>query len=282
METSNLIQVIIYSIFLGGIYAITAIGLNLIFGVMKIVNFSHGVLVMVGAYFGFWLWKLFGISPYLSTFICFLLLMVIGFGIYGLIKKFEGNRDFELLSLVITFGVSIVIVNLVRYLWTSRFRGVFLVLRSIEFCGISLSTSRFIPFAIGLGITIGLYFYMKRFYIGKALRAVSQDAEASQLMGINKRNMYLLSCGIGSGLAGVAGSLFCTIYAIYPEMGFSFTVLAFCIVVMGGLGSFKGTLIASFVLAISESLTGFIFGSGWKPFAAYIIIIGVLLLYKRR
>jgi branched-chain amino acid transport system permease protein len=282
METSNLVQVLIYSIFLGGIYAITAIGLNLIFGVMKIVNFSHGVLVMVGAYFGFWLWKLFGISPYVSTFICFLILMVIGFGIYGLIKKFEGNRDFELLSLVITFGVSIVIVNLVRYLWTSRFRGVFLVLRSIEIGGLSLSMSRFVPFAIGLSVTIGLYVYMKKFYIGKALRAVSQDAEASQLMGINKRNMYLLSCGIGSGLAGVAGSLFCTIYAIYPEMGFSFTVLAFCIVVMGGLGSFKGTLIASFVLAISESLTGFIFGSGWKPFAAYVIIIGVLLLYKRR
>jgi len=282
METSNLVQVVIYSIFLGGIYAITAIGLNLIFGVMKIVNFSHGVLVMVGAYFGFWLWKLFGISPYISVFICFLILMLFGFGIYGLIKKFEGNRDFELLSLVITFGISIVIVNLVRYLWTSRFRGVFLVMRSIEIGGLSLSTSRFIPFAIGLAVTIGLYVYMKKFYVGKALRAVSQDGEASQLMGINKRNMYLLACGIGSGLAGAAGSLFCTIYAIYPEMGFSFTVLAFSIVVMGGMGSFKGTLIASFVLAICESLTGFIFGSGWKPFAAYIIIIGVLLLYKRK
>ncbi len=282
METSNLIQVLIYSIFLGGIYAITAIGLNLIFGVMKIVNFSHGVLVMLGAYFGFWLWKLYGISPYISTFICFLILMFVGFGIYGLLKKFEGNRDFELLSLVITFGVSIVIVNLVRYFWTSRFRGVFLLLRSIEVCGISLSTSRLIPFLMGLGAAMGLYLYMKKFYIGKALRAVSQDPEAAQLMGINKRNMYLISCGIGSGLAGVAGSLFCTIYAVYPEMGFSFTVLAFCIVVMGGLGSFKGTLIASFVLAISESLTGLIFGSGWKPFAAYIIIIGVLLLYKRR
>ena len=92
METSNIIQVLIYSIFLGGIYAITAIGLNLIFGVMKIVNFSHGVLVMLGAYFGFWLWKLYGISPYISTFICFLILMFVGFGIYALLKKFEGEQ----------------------------------------------------------------------------------------------------------------------------------------------------------------------------------------------
>jgi branched-chain amino acid transport system permease protein len=281
MEKINLIQVLLYSIFLGGIYAITAIGLNLIFGVMKIVNFSHGVLVMLGAYFAFWIWKLYGISPYISTVFCFIILMFLGFGIYGLIKKFEGERDFELLSLVITFGISIFIVNLVRYIWTSRFRGVFLLLESIDIFGMTLSTSRIIPFAIGLIITIALYFYMKKSFVGRALRAVSQDAEASQLMGINKRNMYLISCGIGCGLAGVAGSLFCTIYAIYPEMGFSFTVLAFCIVVLGGLGSFKGTLIASFILAISEGLTGFIFGSGWKPFAGYFIIITVLLLRGR-
>lgn len=277
----NLIQILMYSFFLGGIYAITAIGLNLIFGVMKIVNFAHGVMVMLGAYFAFWIWKFTGISPYISMFACFVILALIGFGIYGLLKKHEDNPDFELLSLIITFGTSIAITNMVRYLWTSRFRGVFLILKSIEIGGVTVSTARFLPFAVGLLMTMGLYVYLKKSYVGRALRAVSQDPEAAQLMGISRMNMYLISCGLGCGLAGVAGALFSTIYAIYPEMGFSFTVLAFCIVVLGGMGSFKGVLIASFVLALSEGLTGFIFGSGWKPFATYLIIIVVLILRGR-
>lgn len=276
--TTNAIQLLIYSVFLGGIYALTAVGLNLIFGVMKIINFGHGVMVMLGAYFAFWIWKFTGISPYISMFACFVILTVIGFGIYGLLKKFESHPDFELLSLIITFGVSIAITNFVRYLWTSRFRGVFVQLASVEIGGLCVSIARFLPFAIGLLLTIALYIYLKRSYVGRALRAVSQDAEAAQLMGINKTNMYLISCGLGCGLAGVAGALFSTIYAVYPEMGFTFTVLAFCIVVLGGLGSFKGVLIASFVLALGEGITGFIFGSEWKPFTVYAIIIIVLLL----
>lgn len=279
---TDLFQVLMYSIFLGGIYAITAVGLNLIFGVMKIVNFSHGVLVMLGAYVAFWSWKLFGVIPYITIFACFVILAFVGFFIYGILKKFETDPDFELLSLIITFGFSIAVTNLVRYAWTSRFRGVFLIMKSYEVAGITVSTARFLPFAVGLLITFGLYFYLKKSYVGKALRAVSQDQDAAQLMGISKLNMFLVSFGLGCGLAGVAGGLFSTIYAVYPEMGFSFTVLAFCIVVLGGMGSFKGVLIASFVLAVSEGLTGFVFGSGWKPFATYAIIILVLTIRGHR
>jgi branched-chain amino acid transport system permease protein len=249
---------------------------------MKIVNFSHGVLVMLGAYVAFWSWKFFGIIPYITIFACFVILALVGFCIYGLLKKFETDPDFELLSLIITFGFSIAVTNLVRYAWTSRFRGVFLIMKSYEVGGITISTARFLPFAVGLLITFGLYFYLKKSYVGKALRAVSQDQDAAQLMGISKLNMFLVAFGLGCGLAGVAGGLFSTIYAVYPEMGFSFTVLAFCIVVLGGMGSFKGVLIASFVLAISEGLTGFVFGSGWKPFATYAIIISVLTIRGHR
>jgi branched-chain amino acid transport system permease protein len=278
----DFIQVLMYSVFLGGIYAITAVGLNLIFGVMKIVNFSHGVLVMIGAYLAFWAWKLFGVSPYVSIFACFIILALVGFGIYGLLWKFQGDPDFELLSLIITFGFSIAITNLVRYVWTSRFRGVFLTMTSVDVGGITISIARLLPALVGLLITVALYYFLKLSYAGKALRAVSQDAEAAQLMGISKFQVYLISLGLGCGLAGAAGALFSTIYAIYPEMGFSFTVLAFCIVVLGGMGSFRGALIASFVLAISEGLTGFIFGSGWKPFATYSIIIAVLIIRGHR
>jgi branched-chain amino acid transport system permease protein len=279
---TDFLQVLMYSVFLGGIYAITAVGLNLIFGVMKIVNFSHGVLVMLGAYLAFWCWKFFGISPYITIFACFIALALVGFCIYGLLKKYESDPDFELLSLIITFGFSIAVANLVRYAWTSRFRGVFLMMKSYEIGGVTISSARFLPFAVGLIVTFALYIYLKKSYVGKALRAVSQDPEAAQLMGISKLHIYLISLGLGCGLAGVAGGLFSTIYAIYPEMGFSFTVLAFCIVVLGGMGSFKGVLIASFVLAISEGITGFVFGSGWKPFATYAIILAVLTIRGHR
>lgn len=275
---TDFIQVLIYSLFLGGIYAVCAVGLNLIFGVMKIVNFSHGDLMMLGAYIAFWGWSLIGVSPYLSMFASFIILALVGAGIYGLLKRFEDDPDFELLSLIITFGISISITNLVRYIWTSRFRGVFLIMKSFSVGHITISTARFVPFAVGLLITVGLYYFLKLSYTGKALRAVAQDPEAAQLMGISKLNTYLIALGLGCGFAGAAGALFSTIYTIYPDMGFSFTVLAFCIVVLGGMGSFRGTLIASFVLALSEGLTGFIFGSGWKPFATYSIIVIVLLV----
>jgi branched-chain amino acid transport system permease protein len=153
---------------------------------------------------------------------------------------------------------------------------------SVDFGGITISTARFLPFLVGLLITLALYYFLKLSYTGKALRAMAQDREAAQLMGISKFQVYLISLGLGCGLAGVAGALFSTIYAVYPEMGFSFTVLAFCIVVLGGMGSFRGALIASFVLAISEGLTGFIFGSGWKPFATYALIIAVLTIRGHR
>ena len=274
----NLLQVLIYSIFLGGIYCIAAVGLNLIFGVMKIINFSHGELVMLGAYFAFWIWKFTGITPYVSMVAVFIILALVGFLIYGIVKKFEDDPDSELLSLVLTFGFAIVVTNLVRYFWTSRFRGVFLIMKSFEVYGMTISTARFLPFACGLLITIALFIYLKKSYVGMALRAVSQDAEAAQLMGVSKTNAFLVSLGLGCGLAGVAGALFSTIYAVYPEMGFSFTLLAFCIVVLAGLGNFKGVLIASFVLAIAEGMTGFALGSGWKPFATYLIIITALLV----
>jgi len=274
----NLLQVLIYSIFLGGIYCIAAVGLNLIFGVMKVINFSHGELVMLGAYFAFWIWKFTGITPYVSMVAVFIILALIGFLIYRIVKKFEDNPDFELLSLVLTFGFAIVVTNLVRYFWTSRFRGVFLIMKSFEVYEMTISTARFLPFACGLLITIALFIYLKKSYVGMALRAVSQDAEAAQLMGVSKTNAFLISLGLGCGLAGVAGALFSTIYAVYPEMGFSFTLLAFCIVVLAGLGNFKGVLIASFVLAIAEGMTGFALGSGWKPFATYFIIIIALLV----
>jgi branched-chain amino acid transport system permease protein len=282
---SNLLQVLLYSIFLGGIYCIAAIGLNLIFGVMKVINFSHGVLVMLGAYLAFWIWKFTGISPYISMFPVFIVLALIGFLIYGIVKKFEDDPDFELLTLVLTFGFSIAVSNLVRYMWSSRFRGVFLMMKSFEFHGVTISGARFLPFACGLLITIALFVYLKRSYVGMALRAVSQDAEAAQLMGVSKTSSFLICLGLGCGLAGVAGALFSTIYAVYPEMGFSFTLLAFCIVVLAGLGNFKGVLYASFALAIAEGITGLVLGSGWKPFATYLIIIIVLILrgwYQRR
>ena len=274
----NLLQVLIYSIFLGGIYCIAAVGLNLIFGVMKVINFSHGELVMLGAYFAFWIWKFTGITPYVSMVAVFIILALVGFLIYRIVKKFEDDPDSELLSLVLTFGFAIVVTNLVRYFWTSRFRGVFLIMKSFEVHGMTISTARFLPFACGLLITIALFIYLKKSYVGMALRAVSQDAEAAQLMGVSKTNAFLVSLGLGCGLAGVAGALFSTIYAVYPEMGFSFTLLAFCIVVLAGLGNFKGVLIASFVLAIAEGMTGFALGSGWKPFATYLIIITALLV----
>ncbi|MCK4782978.1 MAG: branched-chain amino acid ABC transporter permease, partial [Desulfobacteraceae bacterium] len=229
-------------------------------------------------YFAFWIWKFTGITPYVSMVAVFIILALVGFIIYGIVKKFEDDPDSELLSLVLTFGFAIVVTNLVRYFWTSRFRGVFLIMKSFEVHGMTISTARFLPFACGLLITIALFIYLKKSYVGMALRAVSQDAEAAQLMGVSKTNAFLVSLGLGCGLAGVAGALFSTIYAVYPEMGFSFTLLAFCIVVLAGLGNFKGVLIASFVLAIAEGMTGFALGSGWKPFATYLIIITALLV----
>lgn len=278
----NFIQVLIYSILLGGVYVIIALGLNLIFGVTRIINFAHGDLLMFGAYITFFLWTFTGLSPYLFLPLSFIATMIVGFGIYGLVHRQVEKPNFEMLTLITTFAFALVLVNGVRYAWTGAYRGVFVSLPSIQMGDIVLPVGRLVPFVAGILTAVALYYFLKTAYIGKALRAVTCDLAASKLMGINVTKVYLISCGIGCGLAGMAGTLLSVLYAVYPEMGFTYTILAFCIVVLGGLGSFRGALIASFVLAIAAGLTALFFGSAWSPVTMFSLIVLALLLRPAR
>jgi len=267
---------------LGGVYTIIALGLNLLFGVMKVINFAHGELLMLAAYALFNLFTLFGVNPYLLILPVLFFSAVIGVIFYlVVVSHIVGRSEFEEASIIITFSLSIILTNLARILWSSDFKSVTYYFGVSKFFGISISNAFLYSFIVSVVVAVIFYIFLKKTYLGKAIRAVSQNVVASQLMGINPKLIYLVSCILSACLAGLGGALVAMIYPIYPEMGGHYTFLAFCIVVLGGLGNFIGTFLGAFSLALIESITAFAIGTPWRPLVSFIFIILAILLRHR-
>lgn len=279
---SSLLQIVTSGMLLGGVYTIIALGLNLLFGVMKVINFAHGELLMLAAYALFNLFTLFGVNPYLLILPVLFFSAVIGVIFYlVVVSHIVGRSEFEEASIIITFSLSIILTNLARILWSSDFKSVTYYFGVSKFFGISISNAFLYSFIVSVVVAVIFYIFLKKTYLGKAIRAVSQNVVASQLMGINPKLIYLVSCILSACLAGLGGALVAMIYPIYPEMGGHYTFLAFCIVVLGGLGNFIGTFLGAFSLALIESITAFAIGTPWRPLVSFIFIILAILLRHR-
>lgn len=272
-------QYLVNAVLLGCLYLMFAVGINLIFGVMKVVNFAHGDLIMLGTYAGFWVFTIFAINPLLSAPIVFLIAFVGGFFIFKyLINSLLGKPGSDMSVLMITFGLSILLQNIAQFLWTANYRGIPIHLPIINFLGIFIPTSRLIIAIVATSATIALYFFLKKTTTGKAIRAISQNREVAPLLGINVARLNACAFGIGTALACTAGLLISIIYSIWPFMGMPFIVISFCVMIIGGMGSFKGLFMGAFTLAIIEIFVGLTFGVEWKTFAFFITIILLVLL----
>jgi branched-chain amino acid transport system permease protein len=274
-----LLQSILSGVLIGGVYALIGIGLTLIFGVMRVINFAQGELVMVGMYCTFFLFKLAGIDPFLSVVLTMPALFVLG----AILQRSLINRVLDALpqnQILLTIGIGLVLSNTAMLVFTSDYRILSTTYSSssVGLGSVRLSTPLLYCFLITSAITAALYWFLARTDTGHAIRATAQDRDAAQLMGVNVRSMGVLAFGLGSALAGAAGALIAPVYYIYPQVGGAFTLKAFVVVVLGGMGSIVGATLGGVLIGMSESLSAVYIASGMKELCVYVIFLLVLLL----
>src|SRR5579859_4205256 len=248
-------QAVINGLLIGGIYALVSIGVTLIFGVVKIVNFAQGEFVMIGMYITFFLATQLGLDPLVSLFVCMPALFVIGVLIqHFLIRRVLGLNDLP--QIFLTFSLSLLIVNIALMLLTANYRTVHTAYSDEAFHlgGLYVPVAKLIAFGVAMLLSALLWAFLRTTDLGKAMRAASQNREVAQLMGINPNRVFAVALGIALALAGAAGSLLMPFYPAYPMVGQVFVLMAFVAVVLGTLGNVAGALIASLLMGIAESL----------------------------
>jgi branched-chain amino acid transport system permease protein len=264
--------------FLGSIYALVALGLTLIYGVLHIINFAHGALLMIAMYAVFFLWHGLGIDPYLA-----MLIVVPGgffFG-YGLQRSVIGviSHGRDEIILLITLGISIILENLALVFFSASERSVRV---PYDLDGIDLGVTYAVyPELAALGgsllITLALWVFMSRTDTGKAIRAVAKERQGAQLVGISVNHIYAVSFGIGTACVAAAASLLVPTYSVSPQVGYLFVLIAFTVVVLGGMGSFVGALVGGFIIGITEQLGRLYLGESLGVITISVIFILVLL-----
>ncbi len=272
-------QALITGLLMGGIYALIASGLNLVFGVMDIVNFAHGEFVMLGMYAVYTLTLWWGIDPYLTLPLVALFLIVVSAAIYWfLIAKVETRAHTQ--QILLTIGLSIVLINGAMMVWGPNYKTIDSPVASenIRLLGVAMSKGWVIAFVCAVVISLLLYMLLQRTYLGKKIRAVSQNRDAALLMGINTRSIYLVAFCISALVAGLGGALLANIYYISPASGSQFILKAFVIVVLGGMGSFWGTFIGGLIIGVTESLASVVMSPSLAPIVSYALFVLVLWL----
>ena len=273
MDLATLLQLLVGGLLLGGVYALAAAGLNLVFGVMRVVNFAHGDLMMLGAYAAYWLYNLYGINPVLSLLVVAPVLFGVGWVLQQvLVDRVVGQSP--LMSLILLWGVSLVVTNVALYFWTGNVRSVPAFSGGIDLAGISVSRARGVAFLLALGISLAVWFFLQRTRWGKAIRATAQSSEMALVCGIDVSRVRLLTFGLAAAMAGVAGNLIIMLLAINPGVGPSFLLKAFAIIVIGGLGSFPGAFIGALVVRPLES-----FAAAVNAQAADAVVYFALILF---
>lgn len=274
-----LAQVTVSGVLLGGVFALIAAGLNIIFGVVRIINFAHGELVMLGMYATFFLHELYGIDPYLSILAVAPGLFLVGVVIQRLvIQPILGASAIS--KIFATVGLSLVLINLALIFLGGDFRSVRTSYSgaTIGIGSININMARLIAFAVALVLFAGLFSLLRYTFLGKAFQAVAEDRSTAQLMGIRVERLYLLAFGLGAALAGVAGALLMPFSTVYPTVGITYTLVAFVVVVLGGLGNMSGTLLAGLLIGLTDAFSATFISPALSSATYFMIFILVLLV----
>ena len=274
-----ILQTLISGLLIGGIYALISMGLNLILGVVRIVNFAHGEFLMIAMYLSFLCYSLMGLDPYVSAVIVIGILFVLG--VVTQKVMIEPILDTPAsIKIFATLGLSIALQNLALIIFDANHYSVRTTYQSsvIQLGEIAISIPRLVAFAVAITVAVSLYLFLQKTMVGKAIRAVAMQREAAFLVGINVKRIYLLAFGIGAALVGLAGSMLMPIYSVYPTIGTTFVLIAFVVVVLGGMGSMFGAFYGGLFIGLIESLSGVLFSPGLKEAIYFLIFILVLLV----
>jgi branched-chain amino acid transport system permease protein len=270
-------QVVVSGILSGGLYAMVALGLALIFGVMRVINIAHGPLLMLGAYATFFLYSRLDMNPFLTVPLSMAALFVVGMLLQRSLV-FRVVDAPELSSLLLTFGISIALVNLAQLAFTSDLRAVEYITGAWLVGGLALSKPRVIAFVFAAGVTGLAFVFLQRTRLGKAIRATSQSREVAMVCGIDVARIHMITFGLASALAAAGGSLLAVIVAIQPEMGQVWTFKSFLVIVLGGAGNYPGALLGGMLLGLVEQLASLFLTTQLSEVVAYVLLVLVLLV----
>jgi len=279
-----ILQATVNGLLMGSIYGLTALGLTLIFGIMKVINFAHGSILMVGMFAAYWLVELTGIHPYLALFIVVPFLFFFGYYLQAIVIQpvFKAERHVRepITVIIVTTGIWYVLDNLAMMLFGAKYRVVTTAITGHTFTIGDLIIS--VPKLYGLIATLAsavlLYWFLKYTRMGRAMRATSLDRDAASLMGINQYKVYNIAFGLGTAVAGVAGCALIPFYYVFPTVGVVFDIRAFVIVVLGGLGSIMGALLGGMIIGVIESVFSQFMASTWTEGIIYVIFLFILFV----
>ena len=277
-----LIQTLLSGVLIGLIYALVAVGLTIIFGVMDIVNFSHGEFLMLGMYASFWGFALWGLDPMLTLPFTALMLFALGAALYHLVIR-RIIRAPMLSQIFTTFGLMILFRGIAQFLWKPDFRSIdhSVVDGKVTLGWLQFGLPQIVAGAGAIVVTAAVWWFLHRTRVGMGLEATAADKEAAALMGIDVQKMFALAWGVGAACAGVAGVLLSTFFPIFPEVGANFILVAFVTVALGGFGSVAGAFWAGIIVGIVEVLGGFLLGPQYKLALVLALYLLVVLLRPR-
>ena len=279
--TVPVLELLVGGILLGGLYALMAGGLNLIFGVMRVVNFAHGEFLAIGA-----LTTVTLVAGLAMPFWVALVVVPLGAALLGLaLQTFVIRRLVDaplIMSLLATYAVSTIMVNAAILIWGGGYRGLPGVLAgSVNLLGVDVSQSRLVAFAVALGTSLAVWWFLRATRTGRAIRSVAQAPELAVISGISVERVRNITFALGSAMAGLAGVLLAPTFASDAQLGSRFLIKAFAVIIVGGMGSYPGAILAALLLGILEVFGGYAFGQVIGAALLYLVMLGVLLVRPR-
>jgi len=282
MSFGGWLELIASGLITGGVYALVALGLNLQYGLMRILNIAHGEFLMVGAFLTYTVHVATGLSPLLMLPVAFALMLALGVGIHRLtfrrLARTSPNVDvFEARGLMVSFGLMFMVQNFAQIVWGADLRGYDYLTSPVQLGGAQFAGNKLLLLLLSLTFSAGLILLLKQTLLGKGVRALMQSPTGAQLVGIDTQRLHPMMFGVGLGLSGVAGVLLSMTYTITPSMGEPYTVTALIVITLGGFGSMPGALVGGLALGVVEALGTHFTSPSLKSLLSYSIFIAVLL-----
>jgi len=279
MDLHIFLQLVVNGLLVGGVYGLMSLGINLVWGVMGVINLAHGDIIMAAGFLAFWIFSHFGLNPLLALPIGMAMACAVGvLSQRFLLGRLPQDRGAVKSSLLMTFGISYMVINIAQLLWGNEFQTIAFLAGSWKTGGIDFAKGRTIAFLAAGIITLILWAFLRFTNAGRAVRAVSQNPDGASVCGIDIAGIRVFSFGLGASLAGAAGVLLVMIFAISPAMGSGYTVRSFAVTVIGGLGSFLGALLGAMILGLAEVFTGYLVSAQVANGVAFILFLIVLLV----
>jgi len=274
-------QSVLSGLFLGGLYGLLGLGLSLTWGMLRLINLTYFALAFLGAYLTYQLATVFRVDPLLT-----LLLIIPGFFLLGVLlqEAFARTGVNEFVSLIVTFGLTLIIEAVIQWIWTADFRRLESGYGAVSFTigKLFVPLPEFLAFLIAGAVSFLTWAWLKWTYVGKAMRATAEDPEIAAAFGVNHRRLALLISGLGAVYAGIAGAFIALIYTLAPSQVYAWIGVVFAAVIIGGLGNPLGLLAAGILIGVSEAVTMAVTAPGWAPLVSFTLLILVLLLRPER